>query len=335
MKIKILKKNCPFIKEIGEGFIIPNTVWSIFPNPTKFVFKNLQNASKDFEIIFDHQFSFESFEVFQDLEKFQIKIFLKNFDKKIYYKFFIFQKFSKICIFLKKAPKEGVSYSFNNCQKELKVKDFIEIPIEKSELKNVDKDKALERISFGISKKQDYLKICQRKNLLEIFPIWFLLANQIPKIDSNYPQIFDEIENKIILGEKEKLYKDFKNVFLAYFSKTMVPKFFDEKLQNIFEEQKFLKKDSSLIILQKAKELFIKMFFEQEKNDFKILPCLLKEFHSGKFLKISCGNYGKISLEWSKKAIKKIIFYPKKSFQMKLTLQKFIKTFRVFISSLI
>jgi len=71
------------------------------------------------------------------------------------------------------------------------------------------------------------------------------------------------------------------------------------------------------------------LFFKNEKNIFYVLPCLPTKFHCGKLIYLKVEDFGTLSLEWSKKLIKKMIFNCKKDFDLKLELQSKLHFFRI------
>jgi len=80
--------------------------------------------------------------------------------------------------------------------------------------------------------------------------------------------------------------------------------------------------------LKEGKELIRELFFKEEKRKINMLPLLLPSFSFGRFINIE-SSYGRFDIQWSKKLLKKMIFYSSFSGEIEFQLQKKIKTFRL------
>ena len=71
------------------------------------------------------------------------------------------------------------------------------------------------------------------------------------------------------------------------------------------------------------------LFVEFHDNTLTLLPCLPKELHAGRFIGIKVTQDLLVDMEWSKKMLKRVIFYPQKERRLQLSLQKDLRFFRL------
>lgn len=210
---------------------------------------------------------------------------------------------------------------------------------------------SFEFLSLGINKKLEWEMIYRRKNLLEILPIWFRLGLLTPETSLSAEEkksenflLFSSICKEFFNQNKDKQYQLLEKLIFSCFSFNLVPQQQcirrpNHNRININEQKKI-----PLFFLWKG-SLFIKsLFIKIEGNTFYILPCLLKQFHSGRLINISCGSIGFIDLKWSKKTIKQVVFrslhdgevnfiFSKEIFKFRLTVLDCKKKYSVLVGS--
>lgn len=331
MKIKIDQKISPFSKVAGTEAMIPKTTFSakIFPVKIEFYNREKSKGSCDLALFLKIKGPINHFEVFQNIERSFIEV--KGFSEDGFIRYQIKEDNGSISIFFEKLPTETIEVILGEGNKSQIIgrKTLLSLPLKTK----VREESDLEKLSFGIHKAQDIELVNRRSDLLEIFPIWFALAQRVfetkPSLEGN-ALLFSEAERFILEDKKIELEKLFKNIYQVGFSSLFVPSLVDEKHQGIVDENSHVSKSSSpLVMFQKGFELIRSLFISQKDSDISILPCLLPIFHSGRMVNINLKSIGFIDIEWSKKLLKKMIIYSKKSMKIRFKLQKPIKSFRM------
>ncbi|MGH2612381.1 MAG: hypothetical protein ACRDFB_04965, partial [Rhabdochlamydiaceae bacterium] len=67
----------------------------------------------------------------------------------------------------------------------------------------------------------------------------------------------------------------------------------------------------------------------KEQNGFSFLPNLPPQFHAGRLVNLRTAHGDLVSIEWSKKWLKKVIIKPGETREVLLTLQKLFCSFRI------
>jgi hypothetical protein len=167
----------------------------------------------------------------------------------------------------------------------------------------------IERLSLGSHKAQDWTLMQRRKSLQEILPIWFSLGQLMPQP----PQapcggLLQECRDLIDKCDREKLSPAFLKVFLAAFSDMLVPHLKDENFGG-FSFPEAPESLSPLVLLTEGAAQIRRLFLQQEGSRLAILPVLPPELPCGRGLGWHCPPYGRLDLEWTKKAVRRLIFH--------------------------
>jgi hypothetical protein len=180
---------------------------------------------------------------------------------------------------------------------------------------------ALERLSLGKHTKLDWELVCRRMSVEELVPVLFLLGQLTPTAEGTTPILkFLEFSNK------QEVVKQLTLFFKAGFHGLMAPRLQDEELQGIVEEGPT--SGSPLVLLSQGYKAVRSLFFI-EQDGFSLLPNLPPEFHAGRLVNIRTTHGDLISIEWSKKQLKKVIIHPAETREVMLTTQKFLTRFRI------
>lgn len=326
MKIEIAKKIAPFSKEPGVFTIIPKTAYGIRIFPAKLEFYNLKNSQKCLDLFFDF-LEVKNYQVFLNADKALIEVLV--FFKAGFLRFQIFSE-EGLKIFFDKVP-GALSFNIDHesaksTKHNIGQKETIVLPLKTSE-----ESVSSERLSLGEHKAQDMEMVSRRGDLKEILPLWFAIGQIVSKVKFKYDGVAAlllEAEDQIRKREVLKLEETFLNIFKAGFKGIFYPTLIDENFQGIIKQGKVSEDASSLILLEKGYELIRFLFFQREKNDLYILPCLLPSFHSGRIIGLRTSSIN-IDMEWSKKILKKLIIHSEEKIKINLKLQREIKTFRL------
>lgn len=216
---------------------------------------------------------------------------------------------------IEKAPLSGLKLSFNG-------KDYTFAAKESVVLLHAEKFEsyqslAQERLSLGNSKAQDWDLVKRRLDLTEILPIWFRLGQMLAPIGihselekgNNFSLLY-QCQQRILENKPEYIAEAFLNLFQAGFYGLLTPRLVDDQYQGFTPVEALSHSQASispLILLQQGSELIRQLFVQEEGNQIKILPFLPPEFHHGRLLNVQvCG--GILSMEWTKKRIRRCVF---------------------------
>jgi hypothetical protein len=191
-----------------------------------------------------------------------------------------------------------------------------------------------EKLSLGNHKAQDWDLVRRRSDLSEIFPIWFRLGQLLPDtvldISAGTSALLGNCQLTIADQDKLKVIPSFINLFNAGFEGILSPRLSDTDFQGFnLKETGPDFKGSAIALLKEGSNLIRSLFFRQRDNELEILPLLPPEFHSGRFINISCGALGTIDIEWSKKTIRRLVFHSQSLNEIIFRFPKELKTFRV------
>lgn len=184
-----------------------------------------------------------------------------------------------------------------------------------------NKPKHLERLSLGKHTKLDWQLVCRRMDMEEMAPVLFQLGQLVPESTATSP-----ILKFLDFSDKTEVVKQLTAFFKTGFHGMMAPRLTDDDLQGIVEDGKT--SGSPLALLRRGYEAVRSLFFT-EYDGFSFLPNLPPQFHAGRLLNLRTTQGDLISMEWSKKQLKKVVIKPGKTREGHLTLQKFLTTFRI------
>lgn len=292
----------PFSHQAGTCCLIPHTCWEARIYPTKIFFRNLIDNRRE-ELNLPLKGPMKRFTVVLDLEKECIEIFGISLQGYFQYKLLI--ENDQLILRHKKKGEHFLPF----------------ISIYKQELNK-------ERLFLGIHKKQDWDLVCRRKMMEEIFPFWIRLSQIIPKVTApekpwgNFALLEKGIEKKDVVDH-------FSLIFQTTFQGILSPRIKDENYLGVLPEETIPSTISPIGLIHEGARKIRRLFFQEDGDKIFILPGLPPEFHSGSFVAIQTSLGDHFDLEWSKKEIKKICIFPKKTRFLTLCLQKKIHSFRL------
>ncbi|WP_035392309.1 hypothetical protein [Chlamydia ibidis] len=170
-------------------------------------------------------------------------------------------------------------------------------------------------LSLGVHKHMDLQKIRHRRDLKEILPLWFRMAHLMAThareehLDSvGTGELLVVAHEKIKEKKKTELCDDLLAFYLSAFSYTFLPRWYDSEYQGIIDG---LPEDSSIAfpLLQYSLPVIHDIFVNQGEECVEILPSLPPEFPCGRFVNFNLPGIGKLSIEWTKKMIRRMSLY--------------------------
>lgn len=272
MRIEVQERYRPFSHLPGTISLVPGSFVSAQIFPAKVVLHDLKEGSTR-EIQFDFQGPIEPFTVETDLERGWIRVFGRAASG--YFSYRILSENGKVVIVHKEDKRE--------------------FPLSTNE----------ERLSLGVTKKQEWERIKKRGDMREIFPLWLKMASFSPTT------------------KEMCLIVDLEKQFLCYFSGIFVPRSFDADHQNLLPPLK----DIPLSLLSEGARFIRSLFFQEKDKTLSLLPSLPSTFLCGRFTSLSF-SLGKLSIEWSKKNLRRVMMQIERDGDLVLLLQN-AKTCRI------
>lgn len=326
MKITIAERLHPFSHHIGTKFLLPKTSWAVQVFPTKLLFSDLEGQCETFSFAFEFQGPIREFTAELNLERNALFVF--GMTQKGYMRYELCYRDEGIWLTMEKTPLEMVVCRKSTSDGVVVFSKGKSICI-CSSVKGNNLPESKERLSLGNHKAQDWDLIRRRLDCKEIFPHWFALSNlSLPKESSGDFPLLDACRKKIDKMEKETVLEAFENLFLASFDGVLVPRLIDSDYHGIAPD---LEKCSlfPMDLLRESGKLIRSLFIQEKRGAVSLLPCLPTSFHSGRMLQVKTSGNVLLSLEWSKKALKKVIIDSVSTGEMRLKFPKGTRSFRL------
>lgn len=312
MHIEIFDRFRPYSQTPGSICVLPRSHYAVqvFPGLIKIHDASQSTIKELFSITLDLKSPIEKFMIMMDLEKGEISV--QGFAQDGFLSYVI--KSGKlghgVKFQLKKAPLTGIKIHDGSCWKLLKAKDFLVFLGYNESQETFDH---LERLSLGNNKAQDWDLVTRRLDLKEIFPIWNRLGQMIEdrfiatETGGNI-KLFEDCKAVIANKEIEKIEETFLKLFKAAFYGILMPQLNDNKFQCLSSfVDNFPINLSPLFFLSQGSLLIRSLFIQERESEISILPALPPCFSSGRLIQVRTKK-GLISIEWSKKTIRRVIF---------------------------
>jgi hypothetical protein len=298
MRIENPRKLAPFSHTPGTCALIPGTLWEAEVFPALVRLRHLVTGQR-YEKILDYRGPVLGFTVQQDLEK-------------GFLRFFGTAQQGYFCSYLK-AGQEYVEL------------DGEKLPLPIPELKPPS---SAQRLSFGVHKAQNWDFVRTRLDPCEIWPFWLLLAQQTPAAPLH------KVGSYALLQACEHAQKVdaaslWRSVFMGCFQGILSPRLFDEWHQGLFPSHEADREIPAVGLLHEGARLIRSLFFAEQGQELFLLPHLPPQCHAGRFIRIKTARGDELSMEWSKKRIKKVLFRSAHTGEVLLKLQKGITSFRI------
>jgi hypothetical protein len=281
LKISIAERYRPFSHTPGIKLAIPYSDWCVEVYPAKLCFFSI-HTSESFEIKIGLNAFPDRFTATCDLERGGIKVEMKVQEQLLRY--WIFED-SGLLLFLEKGKCNIVS-------DRARVVSQFQMPSFFNS----------ERLSFGVTKKQDWDLICRRRQVREFVPIWFRLGQMRKE------------QGALSIPSEEQLNEQFSSCFTGI----MVP---DSKLPPLMG----VNPPKAVIQSGSIRGLF---FREEVAGILEILPHLPHCFPEGRFTGIAF-SLGTLDMEWAKGCLRKLIIHAEKQGSVQLKLPKENASYRL------
>ena len=318
MRIVIGQRYKPFSHIPGEAFVLPGSAFGfqIYPTLIKVYDLTLARPLLISELALDITGPALDFTIQQDLERGEIKVWGRYKEGYLRYLISPINNGKEFALTLEKGPPK---FTLNS--------NFFE----KS---NVYQTKEMNRLSLGSHRAQDWELIKRKGDLVDILPLWSKLGNWIPQTP------FEGWEGTLILlkkckeaiesKEKTILYNLFLDLFRAAFQGGLYPCLEDLCFQGYGitpPSREFT--GSSLFLLSEGAKAIQNLFISIQSREIVFLELLPPQFHCGRFVGIDCEHLGTLSMEWSKKTIRRLIFHSTNESEVFFRFQHGLKRFRL------
>jgi hypothetical protein len=192
----------------------------------------------------------------------------------------------------------------------------------------------LSRLSLGSHRAQDWELIRRRGDLTDILPLWIRLGSWIPQTPLESWEgtlgLLKKCKEAIKSKEKLILYDLFLDLFKASFRGGLYPYLEDLHYQGYelsSPGEDF--RGSPLLLLSEGAKAIQDLFISIQPQEIGFLETLPPQFHCGRFVDIDCGDLGSLSMEWSKKTIRRVIFQSRSDTEVLFRFQHGLKKFRL------
>lgn len=191
-----------------------------------------------------------------------------------------------------------------------------------------------ERLSLGAHKKQEWEGIRRRGEWSELLPLWFRLGsfyNTLPKREESEGifSLLTRCREAIAAPQPEHILTSFRALFLAGFGGLWVPRLWDEDYQGILPTPTTPPEGNPLYLLQEGAQLIRALFVEMSENACTLLPHLPPELPCGRMTRLRWPSYGELDLEWTKKAVRRLVLRAEREGRVVFHLRTPLRTFRL------
>ena len=333
MNISIVERLRPFSHLPGASMLLPGSGWpvKIYPAMIKIYQFNGPQQEQVAELQLGVKGPVEQFTVFNDLEKGCVVVTGMTEEGWMRYRLIASEQLTSLRLIIDRAPK-GELRIYRQCQETtLKNGEWLDLFHQSGSFAPYVVPHC-DRLSFGCHKAQDWDLLRRRENLEEIFPLWHRLGQLVPQC--SFPQssvgMLSLLEACRTSSEnKDEMKENWKKLFLSGFDSILVPQWEDTHFQGILLKLRERIDCSPLVILSEGARLIRELFIRQDEGVLSILPILLPCFPFGRLTGAPLVEGGSVSLEWSKKAIRRMILTSDQDNEIRLHLPSQIKTYRL------
>ncbi|MBA3721183.1 MAG: hypothetical protein H0W88_02120 [Parachlamydiaceae bacterium] len=318
MRIQIAERLRPYSHLPGTRLLLSGTSYclEIFPALIR-IYAIETNNLRLIEQIHLHIIGpVQEFTILQDLENGKVTVWGHALNGFIRYHILSEKDGKGVRLIVEKGPVEGIQIRFHETYSRLLLaKESLDFFVKTNEF-SLSSPIQGSRLSLGNHKAQDWNLVKRRLDLTEILPVWNRLGELTPSISLNDVEFSSNLillkncEELIRMEKREEIVQSFKNLFQAGFSDLLVPRLVDNQHHGFIPEGKItpMFTVSPLVLLSEGSRLIRSLFVQQQGSEIKILPVLPPEFHCGRIIQLNIQG-GNLSIEWTKKTIRRLIFY--------------------------
>lgn len=313
MKIEILGRMRPFSRLPGTSFLVPDTEWCVQLFGARLLFRHMRTGEeREFLLKLPEAVSAVSF--FLDFERREIVGEGKLYGDTIRYR--IFASGDELFFEPLLLPEGELFLAGELLEKKKQIPLF---PLAETVVPFSE-----EILSFGVSKKQELDRLRLRLDLQEFLPLLYRFSELCPEGKEGGHPLLEILEEEIRKGDKLALEKSFQKIYLSLFGSGLVPRVRDGEYSGGGEG-----KGDPLTLPHTLRRAIRSLFFVETGKGFSLLPLVPPVLHCGRMLGIVTSHGDILSLEWSKKQLKKVILIAGSSREESLLLAKPLESFRL------
>lgn len=282
----------PFDTTPGVPMFVPGSHWVCRIYPAKVSFFSFETREAG-EVSLPVQGPVKNFHVQANLERGRLEV--SGLASQGFFRFFLSSQKGKLLL----ERKKGEISSMSLCQSGdlvCGINHDVQ-PIERK----------LPALSLGIHKKQDWAFIARRCDPKEFLPFWLRWSYWVPPtVREDSVDEVNPLLQELMGASPDDAFCLLQRVFLGCFYGMFIPQKDDGGLALVPEGQEF--QNNLLRTLHLGAQYIESRFFLEEEGGFYLLPFLPKEFHAGRYLRFLSSQGDQVSIEWSKKKIKRVFF---------------------------
>lgn len=336
MQISIAERLRPFCHLPGTATILPGSSYQVqvFPCLVRFFDLTKNQPLLLGELNLYLKGPVEEFTVFNDLEKGRITVSGKTVEGWVRYHLMSGFQGKGIRIFVEKVANGGVTIEIQGRKHSLSDKESLDL-LQQTISFEPYKIPTCDRLSLGNHKGQDWELIKRRFDLAEMLPLVHRLGQLIPRNDVVDSQegtlaLLENCRESLISQRPEKGEQTWRLFLQGCFHSLLVPRLDDWEHQGLVNSRALVSTDiSPLILLSEGARLIRDLFIQQTEEQLLILPLLFPSFHCGRLVNVSLACGGKISLEWTKKTIRRVAFFPGRDQECHLQFRSDVRSYRL------
>ncbi len=187
----------------------------------------------------------------------------------------------------------------------------------------------VERLYLGVDKTQDWELVRRRADPAEYLPFWYRLGQMVPPSEATggTARFLHEWRQAIQSKDRQAVLEPVRNLFLCGFEGLLAPRLQDTDY-NGFALGLPEPTDNPLALLSQGAWLIREMLVSVGEQNLHFLPVLPPEFSNGRLIKTPLGPLT-ISLEWSKKLLRRLILTTQTVGEWNLQFQTSLRSFRL------
>lgn len=335
MSIEIAERLKPFSHVPGTSTILPGLGYQVQIFPCLIRVYHLKESTPVLleEVEMGLTGPVEQFTVCNDLEKGRVSIGGKTADGWIRYHLVSAQQTKGVRLVADRVPVGGLKLRQKGIERVLQIHDDHDL-IEESAAFTPYQLPLCDRLSLGNHKAQEGELIRRRLCLAEIFPLWHRLGQLVPVEQMQNCQggtwaLLDKCRQCVQHNKPEETEQAWIHLILAGFSSLFVPRLEDAEYQGLTQPLNACTL-SPLALLSEGARLIRQLFVQQEQEKVMILPHLLPSLPYGRLLQVPLEGGGWISLEWTKKVIRRLIIYAAQDQDLLLQFRSNVRSYRLY-----
>lgn len=337
MRISIAERLRPFSHVPGTSTVLPGRGYQVQIFPCLIRLYHLDKGLPFLltELSLNLKGPIEQFTVCNDLEKGRLTVSGKSAEGWMRYHLTSAQRDEGVRLLVDRAPLNGFLLEEGGEKHLLRDKEWIDLlafgtPFEPFQIPPCD------RLSLGSHKAQDWELIKRRFHLTEILPLVHRLGQLIPVENKSMPlregtlSLLEDCRQSFIHERPEKGQERWRHFLLGCFNSMLVPQLEDDDYQGLVSAKPLSTLDMSpLILLSEGARLIRELFVQQKDGVLWILPYLLPSLPCGRLLDVPLEGGGWLSLEWTKKAIRRVILYAGSDQELMLKFRSDVRHYRL------